>query len=406
MKGVLFLVWLASTVDLAGALEIGGLRVQGIMWLAVSAVLAAYLMLDRAFFSLPVAVAKRNIWLIAATLYFGGRCADADNALYAVVDMQSLLLPLLIVTFVFGAVRSAGDASVIERNALMTMAVPLILLAVGYFSGLSVFVEGVGQKGFIGARSVSLYCVTVLPIALAVLAHDGASAAMKRLAVAAIFLCSASILVTLSRTALLSALVMTVIVSVGTMKWRTMLKMLVVVVVLGSVALSWGPMADRLIPKDSVEEAVQSGEFTSGRAALWTFVFDRGLDHPYFGAGTGNVKILIRDNMRSSGILPHNEYLRFFYDGGVIGLLLVLIAFLSRAVHHFVEWRRAVRRGDEDLKKWHLSALLATASLMTAGLFDNVFLYQFMLCIAFTIFGVADKLQSGAIEPTREPVAR
>lgn len=65
---------------------------------------------------------------------------------------------------------------------------------------------------------------------------------------------------------------------------------------------------------------------------------------------------------------------------------------LSRVNRHLVNWRIALKQSDFNLAKWNLASLLATLSMATSAVFDNVFLYQFMLCIVFALYGVTDKL--------------
>ncbi|MSM40123.1 MAG: hypothetical protein GJT30_10940 [Geobacter sp.] len=392
MQFILILIYFASTIDIANAIQIENIRLSGLLWIGVS-----YFILLRILLHPIINITKqlrRNAWLLVAMIYYGIRTFDSQNFLYAAVDMQSLILPIMICLLAYDSINYPDDSNQIEAAIVKSIFVSIGLLGIGTITGLSTFVEGIGQKGFIGARSISLYGITVLSVTLSILAYDKLGVSKKRLVLAASISCFLSILLTLSRTALLSSFVMIIIVGVLTMDKKKFVWSLAVLVFITTFAVQWGPMAERLKPKEAetFEEAAQSGEFTSGRAILWAFVFQEGMEHRYSGWGTGNVKVLIEKDMRSSGILPHNEYLRFFYDGGITGLVILSMIIFARIRYHLNRWRSAVRNEDFLLAKWNLAAVLATTAMATSAFFDNVFLYQFMLCIVFTIYGVADKL--------------
>ncbi len=392
MQLVLILIWAASTIDIANAIQLGDFRLSGLLWIGASYCITLRLLYYRTSnLSLQL---HRNAWLLMAIIYLGLRSLDSENILYAVVDIQSLILPLTICLLVYDSVNCHDDSYKIEKTILKSIFVSIGLLAIGMITGLSTFVEGVGQKGFIGARSVSLYGITVLSISLAVLIYDHKNSAKTRLALIASGVCFFNTFATLSRTALLSSFVILLVAGFLTMSIKNFIRSFAFLAFVVIIALLWEPMSERLMPKDaeSLEDVVQSGEFTSGRALLWAFIVNEGMQQPLMGEGTGNVKKLIENNMRSSGILPHNEYLRFFYDGGLIGLSIMCMVLLSRVNRHLVNWRIALKQSDFNLAKWNLASLLATLSMATSAVFDNVFLYQFMLCIVFALYGVTDKL--------------
>ncbi|MBS4067178.1 MAG: O-antigen ligase family protein [Sulfurimonas sp.] len=394
MKFVLFLIWMASTIDVTSSLQLAGFRSTGVLWSVVSFCVILYTLHTYPFDRIPLSPLRNNAWVLFAFAYYCLRSINSDNFLYAIVDLQSLFLPTMIGLLSYETVQSYNDCQEIEATVLKSIVVPLTLLGIGITTGLSTFVEGIGQKGFIGARSVSLYGITVLSVAIPVLIYDKANTKKKHLALFAAGICFFCILATLSRTALLSSIIMLLFAGVLTMNIKKFAKSFIVIIFVIIIALKWGPMAERLMPNnaESLGDVAQSGEFTSGRALLWTYIFQEGLQHPIMGTGTGNVKTLIESNMRSSGILPHNEYLRFFYDGGIIGLSIICTALLSRLRRHLNDWRNALRKNDFMCAKWNLAALLVTLAMATSALFENVFLYQFMLCIAFTIYGITDKL--------------
>lgn len=64
----------------------------------------------------------------------------------------------------------------------------------------------------------------------------------------------------------------------------------------------------------------------SGRFVAWEFYFSEAMQNMYLGSGLGSVVIPFEIGATHFGV-PHNEYLRFFYDGGVVGLFAVLCGY-------------------------------------------------------------------------------
>ena len=67
---------------------------------------------------------------------------------------------------------------------------------------------------------------------------------------------------------------------------------------------------------------------TSGRAEAWAFFLDGVKDSPWFGRGLGSVLVSNDGSIYHGFIVPHNEYIRFYYDGGMIGVMLLFLGLL------------------------------------------------------------------------------
>jgi teichuronic acid biosynthesis protein TuaE len=81
------------------------------------------------------------------------------------------------------------------------------------------------------------------------------------------------------------------------------------------------------------ETGGQGNVNTSGRSVAWDFLLEEAMENPLFGRGLG-AGTIVGGQVTSEGEIvnpafraPHNEYLRMFVDGGVVGTLLILLGF-------------------------------------------------------------------------------
>jgi teichuronic acid biosynthesis protein TuaE len=72
----------------------------------------------------------------------------------------------------------------------------------------------------------------------------------------------------------------------------------------------------------------EQGLNTSGRLTAWSFFIDEGSINPLFGRGMGAGTVLNQGQVNSAFRVPHNEYIRMYVDGGLVGLSVVLLGFL------------------------------------------------------------------------------
>jgi teichuronic acid biosynthesis protein TuaE len=72
---------------------------------------------------------------------------------------------------------------------------------------------------------------------------------------------------------------------------------------------------------------VEVGFNTSGRLAAWDFFLDEAEQNPLFGRGLGAGTVLNQGQVHAAFRVPHNEYIRTYVDGGVVGSFVVLIGF-------------------------------------------------------------------------------
>jgi teichuronic acid biosynthesis protein TuaE len=73
----------------------------------------------------------------------------------------------------------------------------------------------------------------------------------------------------------------------------------------------------------------EQGINTSGRLAAWEFFIHQANENPWFGRGLGAGTMLNQGQVHSAFRVPHNEFIRMYVDGGIVGTMILLTAFLS-----------------------------------------------------------------------------
>lgn len=91
------------------------------------------------------------------------------------------------------------------------------------------------------------------------------------------------------------------------------------------LALCGGGAAALLLQLDNYRLR-QSEKGLSGRDEAWSYFWEKSNETPLFGHGLGKVLEANDGTLFSGFAVPHNEYLRFFYDSGLIGVLVLLAA--------------------------------------------------------------------------------
>jgi putative inorganic carbon (HCO3(-)) transporter len=119
----------------------------------------------------------------------------------------------------------------------------------------------------------------------------------------------------------------------------------------------------------------------NGRSDLWTVGWRMGKDHPILGVGLNNFREQSANYVRQPGTLEHvqlivdrpsfahNTYLQLFAEEGIVGLALFL-ALVGASLHSaYSAAERFERRGQRDLSTLARAVLVATISMLAAGMF-------------------------------------
>jgi O-antigen ligase len=385
MRFILIVIGLASLVDFLSIWSIGGVRLSGISWISFFFLSIFYL------FSRPISI--RNIkeykWFLLYSVYITLRSFESKNLFYAFVDNFYSFLIVIIGVLAYHTVKVENTAEKIENYILRSIYFPLILLIIAYLAGYLKFSELFGFIGPLGPRSVSLYFVSIISLAISSLSYDN-SKKLRKLSFLSIVTGVLLIFISLSRTAFLSLIVIFFLFSTLKFRIKKIITVIPIIFLIIFVGIKFEPFAERVNPEVYY---VSPGFYTSGRATVWPVIIEEGLKHPLFGYGTGNAKVFMEENFKGVGLLPHNEYLRIFYDGGVMGLILFLSAWIQRLKKHWLFWKKRERNNDKNKAKFHLASILGTVGILVSAIFDNVFLYVFMLVPICLIYGICDKLE-------------
>jgi O-antigen ligase len=129
----------------------------------------------------------------------------------------------------------------------------------------------------------------------------------------------------------------------------------------------------------------------SGRQEFWPVLFNAGLESPIVGHGIGSSSAILDTLMFFSIPIgtPHSEYLRLFYELGLVGVILFLIANAQLAY-------RIVLSIDKlsGMSKWYaVGGLAFSGGFLVSMLSDGTFWYYLIFSqFGFAMIGVTLKL--------------
>ena len=75
--------------------------------------------------------------------------------------------------------------------------------------------------------------------------------------------------------------------------------------------------------KRTFERQTATGFDLSGRVEAWDFFLSGVKEAPWFGRGLGSVLVANDGSIYGGFVVPHNEYIRFYFDSGFIGAALL-----------------------------------------------------------------------------------
>ena len=87
----------------------------------------------------------------------------------------------------------------------------------------------------------------------------------------------------------------------------------------------------------------EGGEInTSGRFYAWRFFLNMAADNFWLGSGLGSSLLLKKDIAIEAFVVPHNEYIHYYYDAGIVGLSIIIISFILL----YRSLKRRIVKGD------------------------------------------------------------
>jgi O-antigen ligase len=250
----------------------------------------------------------------------------------------------------------------------------------------SVVVHGMGTDKFIIARSLALFALLGVARQLARWqAGERGGLLLAALFVGVIFL-------SLSRTALVAALALFPIAALirgDRRSWvTTVLLGALAAGALGAAVFLSETMYERFFGFDATLAVGGVNINASGRSDMWAFLLERAWESPIFGHGIGSSSTLVDQYFAPTLGHPHNDFLRFLYDLGLVGLALWLAFLGVTALSLWSHARRRARAGDATAP-YFLAPLLALLAVAASMITDNTAGYTFVMAPLAILIGCA-----------------
>ncbi len=333
---------LSALVDILGNIHLGPISVQGVLTILVLLGITACLVAK------PSASwhGLRSFWplscllLLSVILFF---VHPPSLQAYQTIFLLWIFVGLM-VTMSTGK-RDPRELRYFERLVLLATATSATIY------GASLLFDGLGTESVIGARSFGVYVLPGLALLLGPLSR----------------------LRSLKRRELIR------VVGAG----------MISVLVLYVFMLYLPALSLRFLGDNTVGEYV-SGDATldtSGRAAFWVAALNSYFQSPVLGNGPGSANNLIEATFPGLGH-PHNEYLRYLHDTGILGLSLLLIGCGQMIAICGKVYRRSIEVSS-PAANFYLGTLLALIAILLTMLTDNTASYLFIMVPLGILVGMA-----------------
>lgn len=393
---LLYFVILTSVFsDLFGSFEsidIGGtqLTVSGFRWVLVAGVALFVILANLREIKLP-----RTFWpFVAFAAWTLTRWLIGAREALGLKDILFFSLPPLIGVYSLFVLskQKRRFAEKIQKLLLFSAVFPPLLYAVFIPLGLVVLTKS-GPQGIMGRRTVALYLLIVLSLSLA---HSryGITSFSRKQGLLITFLAIATILFTLSRTASLMAFVLLGLSRITSRRWWSLVPRIAVALLLAAfLFLNFPLFQERFFFRTDLS-LIESVEYfdTAGRNVMWPVTFAHALEKPIIGWGPGSARLLLGGVLTgkdAAAYHPHNEYLQVFHDLGILGLVLLLSAWIPLLIKHWNNWRTSDLNRDPLQAKWSMAAFLSIVVVLTTCITDNTLHYTFILAPVFIIVAIA-----------------
>ncbi len=389
----------ASLVDVPRSRQAGSMTWLGLITIVQSALgVAALLLMQR----VPTRVAKMValpgafvLWAALSMIWAPPHNEGMQNA--AVYFAFAVLITV-------AAVATAGNQSQAER----VIGVSIVLADV---VALGIVAASLALRGwptnidavpwFVHPRALALFGLVPLSWHLARWTNGNARSAVGAgLWVIALF-------VSLSRTATAIALLLVVLAFFArarggraTLPSRMLLLALVPVVI--AAALTVTPFRDRLFFRPNRTATTTELQVRdNGRTIMWRIVAESALEAPILGKGLGSSEPVVSNQYEWVGH-PHNEYLRVWHDLGIVGLVLLLAAFVVWWRALWTEWRRRSGYVVLPAPTLQLAAMGALLALLLGMLTDNSLVYNFVMAPTAVLIGAGLGARSPFVQRRRK----
>lgn len=387
----------SATVFREVAIPLGNteMTLSGFLWFGIALMAVLYVVVNFRQVRIP-----RYIWpFIAFAAWAVIRWAIASTGFLGLKDLLWYSMPVLFGLFVplaLGKTKEAVIASVrrLEKVFLYSALIPVVLYTIALLSG-SAEMTWRGPRGELvgAARGTPLYLLVVLAIALANWRHGPLKARGRIFSLVSL----GTIFFTLARMASLLGLTALFISRANPRRKWQILASIVVVALIAFYAITHIPaLEQRFFFREDWDPSLGlTGVNTAGRNIIWPVVYASALREPLIGHGPGSSRLVTAELFIGKKDVteyhPHNEYLQVFHDLGVVGLSIIVAAWIIVFITQWKMWENGKRT---LLAKWGLASTLATGVLLASSVTDNTLHYPFVVAPTIILVSVANMLNN------------
>ncbi len=345
------IVLVGALADIPRKVSIGPVTGLGaITILFLVATIPFWIAKPRAFSVVPLSFRILLIWIAFVSCVFLPSKIGFQNILVYVVFFSTI-----------------ATAAFITRNtSRFTRRVDLTFWTAGWLStglyGASVVLFGLGTGKVIGSRSYALFAIPVLGWALSRFRFE------RKCGFLVVAILGAT-LVSLSRGAFGAECVMIGLTWFNPRRvasWvKSGLAAAVVIFVFVFAVQNFGPFHQRF-EQGAITTIDGISINTTGRAPLWSLIWNDYKQSPWIGRGAGSADDLAASAFGTGAGNPHNDYLRLIHDYGPVALFLWILGYLGLL--------RRTHRGARErtpLARCHLGAFLAMIGVSIEMFVDN-----------------------------------
>lgn len=274
--------------------------------------------------------------------------------------------------------------------------VPLAYLVIGLLIGIVQYIPGYGPKGPFEPRGMCAFLLVCLSLGLATWKY-GRNKIDRKIGAFSSVLSVLIIIFTLSRSAIAVSLLLLSISWIDRGRfWRNARRLTMVGAIVVMVFSTVPELRSRLLfsGESPLSEGLSVSDInTEGRTVFWAVTFAHAIERPIVGWGTGSARQLVASTFpggRWTEYYPHNEYLEVFHDLGLIGLVLMLSAWLGLLWRYGKAWHSSDGRGDLGQARWDLAVFLALLVILLDIITNNDLHYAFVTGPAFLMLGLCE----------------
>lgn len=384
---------LSGLVDIPANIHLGAVSASGVLTVLTAVGLAALLASRRAASWRGFRSLWPFSWLLLLSLIQFFRHGPSLQA-YQTICLLWIFVGLLVMLST--GEYDPQEARQFERTLLFATGVAASIYA------LSLLVDGLGTEAVIGPRSFAAYALPGLALLL------GRWATGSRLSFWLAVGLTLLIALSLSRTGLVVAILLFPLSRLRSLTRRDAVRLALAaacsILVLYFLVTRLPALSSRFLGDSTLKEyVIGDAELEmSGRAAFWATTLDSYAQSPWFGNGPGSANNLIDEVFPDIAGHPHNEYLRWLHDSGVVGLGLLLSGLAQLLIRCRNGYQLAARKAS-TLSGLHLGAFLALVAILLTGITDNTFSYLYVMAPLGVILGITLQ-KSPARASLRAPV--